>query len=80
MNVKEPIWLTNTQGLHRFYLADSGATSCVEFDRYVAKNNGYFYANITLPKSKCVGVSQLRPSQHNTTLHLQKMKASSRDL
>lgn len=54
MDVTTPLWLTNNRGLHRFYIADSGSPFCVEFDKYVTKNNGHFYANVTLPKSRCV--------------------------
>lgn len=54
MDVITPLWLTKSKGLQRFYLADAGSPNCSEFDRYLARHNGYFYANITIPKLKCV--------------------------
>lgn len=53
MNVSTPLWLTRTKGLHRFYLTDSGAPSCAEFDRYVSMRKDYISENV--PKPKCVG-------------------------
>lgn len=53
MDVKKPLWLTKTQGLHRFYLADAGVPACAEFDRYVSIKKDYISENV--PKGKCIG-------------------------
>jgi len=52
MNVSKPLWLTRTKGLQRFYLTDSGAPSCAEFERYVSGHKGYISENV--PRPKCV--------------------------